>query len=83
MTDPAEQTVDEVVAYAEEHPDEVDQLLEDERTGKNRTTLVSKLESMRQEEETPPEEEKSPEGVTTFSTDPNVYPDPENIPHTP
>jgi hypothetical protein len=41
--DPAEHTVDEVLAYAEEHPDEVDDIAAAEEAGKNRTTLLDKL----------------------------------------
>ena len=47
--DPGDYTVDDVVAYAEAHPDEVDAILAAERDGKNRVTLISHLETMRDE----------------------------------
>ena len=39
--DPGDHTVAEVEAYLDEHPDEIDRVLEAERAGKNRTTLLS------------------------------------------
>jgi hypothetical protein len=44
--DPASHTVDEVVAYAEENPDELDRLIGEEETGKTRVTLLDKLHAM-------------------------------------
>jgi hypothetical protein len=41
--DPADHTVDEVLAYAAEHPDEVDAILEAELVGKNRSGIMDKL----------------------------------------
>lgn len=41
--DPAAHTVDEVKAYADEHPEEIEELLEAEEAGKNRITLVDWL----------------------------------------
>ena len=41
--DPAAHNVEEVKAYAEEHPDDVAELLEAEEAGKNRSSLVSFL----------------------------------------
>jgi hypothetical protein len=38
--DPGEHTVAEVEEYLEQHPDERDAVLELERSGKNRTTLI-------------------------------------------
>lgn len=43
--DPGEHTVDEVKAYVGEHPDERQAVLDAERAGKNRTTLVEWLEA--------------------------------------
>lgn len=61
--DPGEHTVDEVKKYAEEHPDEVQDILDAEREGKNRTSLVTWLEgqprageSVDQPEQDQPEE---------------------------
>lgn len=42
--DPAAHTVDEVKAYADEHPDDIEELLEAEAAGKNRSTLIAYLE---------------------------------------
>lgn len=44
--DPGEHTVDEVVTYAEAHPDDVGDLLAAEEMGKNRSTLIARLETM-------------------------------------
>jgi hypothetical protein len=38
--DPGEHTVAEVEAYVQEHPDDVDRVLDAERAGKNRVTLT-------------------------------------------
>lgn len=43
--DPSEHTVDEVQAYVADNPDQKDAVLKAEKAGKNRTTLVSALES--------------------------------------
>ena len=42
--DPGAHTVADVEAYLDEHPDEIDRVLEAERAGKNRTTLVDDAE---------------------------------------
>jgi hypothetical protein len=44
--DPAAHTVDEVVEFAEEHPDQVTDIYAAEAAGKNRSTLLSHLEHM-------------------------------------
>lgn len=44
--DPADHTVDEVLAYIDEHPDELDDVLAAEEDGKNRVTLVDKLTTL-------------------------------------
>ena len=44
--DPAAHTVTEVQEYADEHPDQVEEMYEAEVAGKNRSTLVAYLESM-------------------------------------
>jgi hypothetical protein len=44
--DPSSHTVDEVLAYASANPDEVEEIYEAEQDGKNRTTLLDKLEAM-------------------------------------
>jgi hypothetical protein len=44
--DPADYTVDEVVAYAEENPEEAQAILDAETAGQNRTTLVRRLQPM-------------------------------------
>jgi len=41
--DPADHNVDDVLAYADEHPDEVDEIIAAEEAGKNRITLLEKL----------------------------------------
>jgi hypothetical protein len=41
--DPGEHTVDEVIAYAEAHPDEVDDIIAAEEAGKGRVTLLDRL----------------------------------------
>lgn len=41
--DPSEHTVDEVNAYIEDHPDEIDSIREAEIAGKNRVTLEDSL----------------------------------------
>jgi len=43
--DPGAHTVAEVEAYLDEHPDERDVVLEAERAGKSRTTLVNRYSS--------------------------------------
>ena len=42
--DPGAHTVADVEAYLDEHPDEIDRVLEAERAGKNRTTLLNLYE---------------------------------------
>jgi hypothetical protein len=54
--DPDEHTVDEVKEYVEEHPDEAQDVLDAEREGKNRSTLVTWLEDRLQAEEGSSEE---------------------------
>lgn len=44
--DPAEHTVSEVLAVAREYPETVGELLDAERAGKDRTTLIRDLEAM-------------------------------------
>ena len=44
--DPSEHTVPEVIAYCQDHSDEVEDILEAERADKNRVTLVEALEDM-------------------------------------
>ena len=44
--DPDDHTVNEVLDYVDDHPDEVDAVLAAERAGKNRTTLIMHLEEM-------------------------------------
>jgi hypothetical protein len=44
--DPAAHTVDEVIEYAEEHPDQVPDIYAAEQAGKQRSTLLSHLEHM-------------------------------------
>lgn len=44
--DPDEHTAAEVVAYAEQHPEDLDRLLEAERAGKDRTTVIAALERL-------------------------------------
>jgi hypothetical protein len=41
--DPYDYTVDEVLAYVAEHPEDTSAVLAAERAGKNRTTLVNAL----------------------------------------
>jgi hypothetical protein len=41
--DPSKYTVEQVIAYADAHPDEADDILAAEQAGKNRTTLVEAL----------------------------------------
>jgi hypothetical protein len=43
--DPADHTVGDVEAYVDEHPDELGAVLDAERAGKNRVTLVEALEA--------------------------------------
>jgi hypothetical protein len=43
--DPGADTVDDVLAYVDKHPDEADRVLAAEKAGKNRTTVVSQLEA--------------------------------------
>lgn len=42
--DPAEATVEEVVGYVAAHPDQADEVLEQERKGKNRKTVFAKVD---------------------------------------
>ena len=44
--DPGAHTVADVIAFAEDHPEQVQALLDAEQAGRNRTTLVSQLEEM-------------------------------------
>jgi hypothetical protein len=44
--DPFGHTVTEVIDYAEDHPDEIERLIQEERSGKNRSTLITHLEAM-------------------------------------
>jgi len=82
--DPGEHTVEEVKTYVEEHPDEAEDVLAAEQDGKARVTLVEWLEQQGEDDavdESPADEEGNrPEGERE---DPNTYPDPENLPHTP
>lgn len=48
--DPADHNVDEVNQYIQENPDDLRRVLEAEKSGKNRTTLVSSLEGTAEEE---------------------------------
>ena len=48
--DPGAHTVADVEAYLDEHPDEIDRVLEAERAGKNRTTLLNLYEDDDEEE---------------------------------
>ena len=59
--DPGEYTVDEVKTYVEEHPDEVDDVLEKEVGGKDRSTLVNWLGKFGSDDE-PDEPEESDGG---------------------
>ena len=43
--DPGDDSVDAVLAYVDENPNEADRVLAAEKAGKNRTTLVSQLEA--------------------------------------
>jgi hypothetical protein len=45
--DPAAHTVTEVIGFVEDNPDQLEDILLAEEEGKNRTTLISHLESMR------------------------------------
>jgi hypothetical protein len=49
--DPTMHTVSEVLAYAGEHPEEANAILEAEKAGANRSTLVHNLESAAPTEE--------------------------------
>jgi hypothetical protein len=44
--DPASATVPAILAYAQDHPDEVQSLIDAETEGKNRATLVAGLEAV-------------------------------------
>jgi len=44
--DPADYTVAEIIEYVDEHPDEAADILAAEQAGKNRSTLISHLESL-------------------------------------
>jgi len=44
--DPGAYTVDDVLDYVSDNPDERDDVLAAEREGKNRTTLINQLENM-------------------------------------
>lgn len=43
--DPSTETIDGVLAYVDKNPDQRESVLEAERSGKNRTTLINQLES--------------------------------------
>lgn len=45
--DPGEHTVDDVVLYVDEHPDQLDAVFNAEQAGKARSTLLSQLDAMR------------------------------------
>jgi hypothetical protein len=47
---PSDYTVDEVLDYVDDHPDEVDRLIGEEETGKARVTLLEKLYALQPEE---------------------------------
>lgn len=44
--DPAEYTIDGVLQFVSDNPDELDAVIEAERAGKNRSTLLSQLEAL-------------------------------------
>jgi len=46
--DPAAHTVTEVIGFVEDNPDQLEDILLAEEEGKNRTTLITHLEGMRQ-----------------------------------
>jgi hypothetical protein len=45
--DPADYTIPDVVAYAEDNPDQLEDIIAAEEAGKARSTLLSQLEAMR------------------------------------
>ena len=49
--DPAEYSVPDVVQYAEDNPDQLEDIIAAEQAGKNRSTLLSHLEAMKQDVE--------------------------------
>jgi hypothetical protein len=49
--DPSEHTVDEVIDYVNEHPDQKDAVAEAEEAGKGRVTVLSQLETMGDDDE--------------------------------
>lgn len=65
---PADSHVDEVKAYVEAHPGELAAVLEAERAGKNRSTLVSYLEELGAGAPEAPENVE-PESVTVAPAD--------------
>jgi hypothetical protein len=82
--DPSDSTVEEVKEYVETNPDDVEDVLEKEKAGKNRSTLIEYL-SARQggvEGEQPSrqmvETDEPTSGKGLFPGDPNTYPDPDN-----
>lgn len=44
--DPADNNIDEVLAYVDEHPETLEAIASMERAGKARTTLLAKLDEM-------------------------------------
>ena len=44
--DPADNTIDEVLAHVDEHPETLDAIASAERAGKARTTLLAKLDEL-------------------------------------
>ncbi len=49
--DPSKQTVEEVVEYAEEHPEELETIISNEKEGRGRKTLLSQLEMLVSDED--------------------------------
>ena len=74
MTDTSQMTVAELLDYADQHPDEVEALLEDEEAGPNRTTAIHGLEARLTTTEEPVSDE--PE-VTEEETDEDAEEEPE------
>ena len=48
IDDPADFTVTQVIGFVEDNPDELERILDQEYSGKNRSTLVSHLEGMQE-----------------------------------
>jgi hypothetical protein len=71
--DPSDHTVPEVEDYVDQHPDEAGAILDAERAGKNRTTLVTFLEAAGQPTATPQTEGDEGE-VAVKPEDENVSP---------